>query len=91
MKTRSLLFVSLMAAAGQGLHAEEERLVDKAGRTIKKGGEAAEQGIEKGASAAGKGVGKAFEVVNEKVFKPADNWIQDKAGKKGGTEKPADK
>ncbi len=59
MKTRSLLFVSLMAAAGQGLHAEEERLVDKAGRTIKKGGEAAEQGIEKGASAAGKGAGPA--------------------------------
>ena len=82
-----LLFLCTALAA----QAEEERLVDKAGRTIKQGGEAAEQGIEKGASAAGKGVGKAFEVVNDKVFKPADSWIQEKAGKKSSTEKPADK
>jgi len=71
--------------------AEEERFVDKAGRTIKKGGEATQEGIEKGASAADKGVGKAFGTVNEKVFKPADTWIQNKVNKKGSAEKPADK
>lgn len=74
-----------------GVHAEEERFLDKAARTVKKGGEATEQGIDKGASAANKGVTKAFETVNDKVLKPADGWIQDKVNKKGGTEKPADK
>lgn len=69
----------------------EERMADKAERTIKKTGEATESGIEKGASAANKGIGKAFEVVNDKVFKPADNWIQDKVGKQGGAQKPAEK
>ena len=69
----------------------EESLADKAARTAKKAGEATEQGIEKGASAANKGVGKAFEVVNDKVLKPADGWIQDKVGNKGGAEKPAGK
>lgn len=69
----------------------EEGVVDKAGRTIKKGGEAAQEGIEKGASAADKGVSKAFGTVNDKVLKPADNWIQNKVNKKGSTEKPADK
>ncbi len=73
------------------VQAEEERFVDKAGRTIKKGGEAAQEGIEKGASATDKGVGKAFGTVNEKVLKPADNWIQNKVNKKGGSEKPVDK
>jgi hypothetical protein len=51
----------------------------------------AEEGIQKGASAADKGVGKAFGTVNEKVFKPADTWIQNKVNKKGSAEKPADK
>ena len=69
----------------------EESLADKAARTAKKAGEATEQGIEKGASAANKGVGKAFEVVNDKVLKPTDGWIQDKVGNKGGAEKPAGK
>ncbi len=69
----------------------EESLVDKVGRTVKKGGEAAEAGIEKGASAAGRGIEKGFSTANEKVFKPADGWIQDKVGNKGKTEKPADK
>ncbi len=73
------------------VQAEEERFVDKAARTIKKGGEATQEGIEKGASAADKGVGQAFGTVNEKVFKPADNWIQNKVNKKGRGEKPADK
>ncbi|GAB3495981.1 hypothetical protein GCM10027399_18560 [Curvibacter fontanus] len=82
----------LLATLVTGLHAEEERFVDKAARTTKKGGEAAEQGIQKGASATNKAVGKAFDVVNDKVFKPADHWIQDKAaGKKSGAEKSADK
>lgn len=69
----------------------EEGVLDKAGRTAKKGGEAAEQGIHKGAEATNKGVGKAFEAVNDKVFKPADHWIQEKVNKKGSAEKPADK
>ncbi len=81
----------LLAATTGALHAEEERFVDKAGRTIKKGGEATQEGIEKGASAADRGVGKAFGTVNEKVFKPADSWIQNKVNKKGSADKPADK
>lgn len=81
----------LVVLAWPAVHAEEERFVDKAARTTKKTGEVAEQGIQKGASAADKGAGKAFGTVNEKVFKPADNWIQNKVNKKGGSEKPADK
>jgi hypothetical protein len=81
----------LVVLAWPVVHAEEERFVDKAGRTIKKGGEATQEGIEKGASAADKGVGKAFGTVNEKVFKPADSWIQNKVNKKGSADKPADK
>ena len=81
----------LAVLAWPAVHAEEERFVDKAARTTKKTGEVAEEGIHKGASAADKGVGKAFEVVNDKVLKPTDEWIQDKVGNKGKTEKPADK
>jgi len=81
----------LVVLAWPAVHAEEERFVDKAARTTKKTGEVAEEGIQKGAAATNKGVSKAFEVVNEKVFKPADGWIQDKLGKKGSAEKPADK
>jgi hypothetical protein len=81
----------LVVLAWPAVHAEEERFVDKAARTTKKTGEVAEQGIQKGASAADKGVGKAFGTVNEKVFKPADTWIQNKVNKKGSAEKPADK
>jgi hypothetical protein len=79
---KKILFLLSLCAAF-AVHAEEERLVDKTERTIKKGGEATQSGIEKGASAANKGVTKAFEVVNDKVFKPADGWIQDKVNKKG--------
>lgn len=71
-------------------HAEES-LGDKAARTTKKTGEVIEQGIQKGASATNKGVSKAFEVANDKVFKPADSWIQGKVGNKGSPEKPAGK
>ncbi len=81
----------LAVLAWPAVHAEEERFVDKAARTTKKTGEVAEQGIQKGASATNKGVSKAFEVVNEKVFKPAYGWIQDKVGNKGSAEKPAGK
>lgn len=91
MKKLGWLCGLLVVLAWPAVHAEEERFVDKAGRTIKKGGEATQEGIEKGASAADKGVGKAFGTVNEKVFKPADNWIQNKVNKKGSAEKPADK
>ncbi len=81
----------LVVLAWSAVHAEEERFVDKAARTTKKTGEVIEQGIQKGASATNKGVTKAFEVANEKVFKPADSWIQDKVGNKGSAEKPAGK
>ncbi|MDE2615780.1 MAG: hypothetical protein KGL73_02030 [Burkholderiales bacterium] len=92
MKKVGWLCSLLLVLAMPAVHAEEERFVDKAARTTKKGGEAAEQGIQKGASATNKAVGKAFDVVNDKVFKPADRWIQDKAaGKKSGAEKSADK
>jgi len=91
MKKFGAWFCLLAFLAVVPVQAEEERFVDKAGRTIKKGGAAAQEGIEKGASAADKGVGKAFGTVNEKVFKPADSWIQNKVNKKGSSEKPADK
>ncbi len=87
MKKRWLFLPLCLALTAQA----EESLADKAGRTVKKVGEATEQGLEKGAAAANKGVGKAFEVANDKVFKPADGWIQDKVGNKGSAEKPAGK
>ncbi|MDP3702310.1 MAG: hypothetical protein Q8R72_15540 [Hylemonella sp.] len=91
MKKFPMVFVVLSTLAVPAVHAEEERFVDKAARTSKKTGEAIEQGIQKGASAANKGVTKAFGTVNDKVLKPADGWIQDKVGNKGGAQKPADK
>lgn len=86
---KKILFL-LSLAAVFAVHAEEG-VLDKAGRTAKKGGEVAEEGIHKGAEATNKGVSKAFEAVNDKVFKPADSWIQEKVNKKGSAEKPADK
>lgn len=87
MKTRTWLLVVLMVVAGQGLHAEEERFVDKAGRGIKKGADATAKGIEKGVDATGKGVNKGVEATG-RFFKKADNWIGGKMSKKGGTNAP---
>lgn len=89
MKKFPMVFVVLSTLAVPAVHAEEERFADKAARTTKKTGEAIEQGIQKGATATSKGISRAFEAANDKVFKPADGWIQDKVGKKGSAPKPA--
>lgn len=92
MKKSLFLLPLLWFLAAPGVHAGEEGVGDKVGRTVKKGGAAAEEGIEKGASAANKGVVKAFDVVNEKVFKKADRWIQGKVNRPGsGGNPPAEK
>lgn len=91
MKMFPMVFMLLATLAAPVVQAEEERFVDKVGRTLKKGGEATQEGIEKGASAANKGLAKAFGTVNDKVLKPTDSWIQDKVGKKGSAQKAADK
>lgn len=81
------LFAGLAVPLAQ---AEEERFIDKASRTVKKVGETVSEGADKGVSAANKGAGKGFEVVNEKVLKPADGWIQEKVGRPGTSNaKPA--
>jgi hypothetical protein len=81
MKRISMLFVLLtvLAALAGAVHAEEERFVDKAGRTVKKGAEAAGKGIEKGVDAAGRGVSKGAEATG-RVFKKAGDWIGNKLG-----------
>lgn len=83
---KSAVLCALLAGLTLSLaQAEEERFIDKAGRTAKKAGEAMERGLEKGASAASRGVGKAFEVTNEKVLAPTDRWIQEKVGRSGAS------
>lgn len=90
MKKTAVLCALMAGLVVPLAQAEEERFIDKASRTVKKVGETVSEGADKGVSAANKGAGKGFEVVNEKVLKPADNWIQDKVGRPGaGDAKPA--
>lgn len=86
MTYKSALSCCLLAVlALPPAQAEGQSFSDKAARTAQRTGEVAEEGIQKGASAANKGVTKAFETVNEKVFKPADGWIQQKVNPQGKT------
>jgi hypothetical protein len=80
MKRVSILLAILLASAGQLALAEEEGVIDKAGKGIKKGAEAAGRGIEKGADAAGKGILKGVEATGKGV-KKAGEWIEKKASK----------
>lgn len=83
MKKNAVL-CALAAVLGVSLvQAQEERFIDKASRTVKKVGEVVSEGADKGVSAANKGAGKGFDVVNDKVLKPADGWIQEKVGRPG--------
>lgn len=83
----SLLFGVL---AGQAVFAEEESVVDKAGKGIKKGAEAAGRGIEKGADAAGKGIQKGVEATG-KGLRKAGEWIEKKAGPSSNPSSSSDK
>ncbi|MFZ5568373.1 MAG: hypothetical protein ACOY95_15420 [Pseudomonadota bacterium] len=83
MKKTAVLCALAAGLSVSLVQAEEERFIDKASRTVKKVGGAVSEGAEKGISAANKGAGKGFEVVDDKVLKPADNWIQDKVGRPG--------
>lgn len=83
MNKTAVLCALIAALAVPLAQAEEERFIDKASRTVKKVGETVSEGADKGVSAANKGAGKGFDAVNEKVLKPADNWIQDKVGRPG--------
>ncbi|MCZ8251382.1 MAG: hypothetical protein O9318_02810 [Hylemonella sp.] len=87
---KTAVLCALMAGLSVTVTQAEERFIDKASRTVKKVGEAVSDGAEKGVNAANKGAGKGFEVVDEKVLKPADGWIQNKVGRPGaGNTKPA--
>jgi len=81
MKKVSVLLL-LGALSGAPVLADEG-VVDKAGKGVKKGAEAAARGIEKGAEAAGKGIQKGVEATG-KGFKKAGEWIEKKTGKEGG-------
>jgi hypothetical protein len=90
MKKTAVLCALVAGLSVNLAQAEEERFIDKASRTVKKVGEAVSEGADKGISAANKGAGKGFEVVDDKVLKPADNWIQEKVGRPGASNaKPA--
>lgn len=90
MKKTAVLCALVAGLSASLAQAEEERFIDKASRTVKKVGEVVSEGAEKGVNAANKGAGKGFEVVDDKVLKPADGWIQNKVGRPGaGTAKPA--
>lgn len=80
MKRVSILLAILLTLAGQLALAEEEGVIDKAGKGIKKGAEAAGRGIEKGADAAGRGILKGVEATGKGV-KKAGEWIEKKASK----------
>jgi hypothetical protein len=82
MKKVSILLLMLGALAGQVAYAEEEGVVDKAGKVIKKGADSAARGIDKGADVAGKGIQKGVEATGKGV-KKAGEWIEKKAGKDG--------
>lgn len=88
---KSLLLIPVLAVLAAVAHAEEESLLDKAARAAKKAGEATERGIEKGASSAGQGIDKGFGAANEKVLKPADKWLQEKAARPGAGESKPEK
>jgi hypothetical protein len=79
MKKISVLVLILGVLAVPAVFAEEG-VVDKAGKGIKKGAEAAERGIEKGVEATEKGVKKGADATSE-GFKKAGEWIDTKMGK----------
>ena len=72
MKRLSLLLLVLGALAGREALADENGVVDKAGRGIKKGGEAAGRGIEKGAAATEKGLKKGGEATAKGLNKAGE-------------------
>ena len=70
----------LAALAVPCVAAADESVVDKAGRGLKKGGEAAGRGIEKGADATGNGLKKGGEATVKGVKKAGD-WVGNKLDK----------
>jgi len=70
------LFTGLWLAAA-ALAADNESLVDKAEKGVKKGTEAAAKGIEVGVEAASSGVKKGVEATG-KGLKKAGDWIEEK-------------
>ena len=91
-RTASVLMV--LGVLGSLHAAAEEDVVDKAGKGIKKGGEAAGRGIEKGldatgrgirkgAAASGKGVKKGLDATGKGLEK-AGKWIDEKTHRESG-------
>jgi hypothetical protein len=82
MKSTALKQIALLllALAVPFVSAADDSALDKAGRGIKKGGNAAGRGIEKGADAAGKGIKKGAEATGKGVKKGGD-WIGKKLDK----------
>jgi hypothetical protein len=79
MKKISTLLLTLGLLMALVAHAEDG-VLDKAGKTVKKGADAAANGIEKGVEATEKGVKKGVEAT-ESGFKKAGEWIDKKTGK----------
>ena len=79
MKKISVLVLIWGALAVPTVFAEDG-VVDKTGKSIKKGAEAAERGLEKGVEATEKGVKKGADATSE-GFKKAGDWIEKKTGK----------
>ncbi len=61
----------------------EESAGQKAARATQRAGQVIDGGIQKGASAANRGMTQAFDAANDKVFGPADRWIQQKVNPQG--------
>ena len=83
------LWIAALACFAFAAQAQESA-GEKAARTSQRAGEAVDGGIQKGASAANRGVTRAFDAANDKVFAPADRWIQQKVNPQGQG-KPAEK
>ena len=79
LKQLALLLV-LLAFAVPLVSVAEDGVLDKAGRGLKKGGNAAGRGIENGADAAGKGIKKGAEATGKGV-KKGGNWVGEKLDK----------
>lgn len=75
---RKIALVMLLALLGGQLAlAEDESVADKAGKGVKKAGEATGNAIEKGVKATGNGLKKGAEATGRGLEK-AGKWIQNK-------------
>lgn len=84
MAYRNMLLAALALGVSVAASAGDESVAQKAHDLGMKGVEA----VEKGASTAEAAVVKGMQKADEKVFKPADQWIQSKVNPKGTASAP---